>query len=41
MQKEKSQKFCGKNGYEILIGYTFHVGYTYRADCIYILTNVM
>jgi hypothetical protein len=23
----------GKNGGEILIGYTFRVGYTYRADC--------
>jgi hypothetical protein len=23
----------GKNGGEILIGYTLRVGYTYRADC--------
>jgi hypothetical protein len=35
MLKEKSRKFCiyTVNGGEILIGYTFCVGYTYRADC--------
>ncbi len=37
MQKEKSRILYlhGKNGGEILIGYTFRVGYTYHADCIF------
>jgi hypothetical protein len=30
----------GKNGGEILIGYTFRVGYTYRADCKFINLDI-
>jgi hypothetical protein len=36
MKKEKSREkkfFNGKKDGERVIGYTFHVGYIYRADC--------
>jgi hypothetical protein len=36
MQKEKKLQILflhGKNGSEILTGYSFRVGYTYRANC--------
>ncbi len=34
-KKSKTLFLHGKNDGEILIGYTFHVSYTYRADCTY------
>ncbi len=42
MQKQKSKILFlhGKIGGEILIGYTFHVGYTYRTDCSHFFTGL-
>jgi hypothetical protein len=41
-KKKKVEHFVfihGKNGGKILIGYTFRVGYTYRADCRMLAMN--
>jgi hypothetical protein len=34
-RKKEKKFYMGKKDCEMLIGYTFRVGYTYRADCKY------
>ncbi len=40
-KKSKKKFFNGKKDGETVIGYTFRVGYIYRADCIYLKLDLL